>query len=338
MTAHVSTAADDATTDPALSVSNLHVKFKLDRSRTLHAVNGVSLGLEAGKTLGVIGESGSGKSTLARAIMGIAPVTAGEVLVAGQRADHLSHRARRKRRGLVQMVFQDPTDALDPRLTIAESVAEPLVVGGRHGRKEARKRVTELLESVGLSDRHGARKPREVSGGQRQRVNIARALALEPKVLILDEAVSALDVSIQADILNLLMDLQEERGLAYLFISHDIGVVSRICDDIAVMYLGQFIETGTTANTTTHPFHPYTEALLSAEPQPLPSTHRSRTRIILSGELPSPLDPPSGCRFRTRCRYATDLCLEPPPVKTDAKTGQEALCHYANELTLQGER
>lgn len=322
--------------DAVVSVRDLTVEFKLGRGRRLHAVNEVSLDLMPGQTLGVIGESGSGKSTLARAIMGLAPVSSGEITVTGLRTDTMSHRGRRQHRGVVQMVFQDPTESLDPRLPVARSIAEPLKIQQGLTGRQLTDRVNELLDKVGLSSRHGERKPRDLSGGQRQRVNIARALALEPKVLICDEAVSALDVSIQADILNLLVDLQQETGIAYLFISHDIGVVSRVCNDIAVMYLGNIIERGHTDNIVNSPAHPYTEALLSAEPQALPSAYRKRERILLEGELPSPLNPPSGCKFRTRCRYATDICKEPPPVRAAVDAGHEASCHFVGELTLRG--
>ena len=322
--------------DPIVSVRDLKVEFKLGRNRVLHAVNNVSVDLKPGQTLGVIGESGSGKSTLARAIMGLAPIASGQVTIAGLRSDSMSHRERRKHRGAVQMVFQDPTESLDPRLSVAKSIAEPLIVQRGMKSQQVKERVNELLDRVGLSTRQGERKPRDLSGGQRQRVNIARALALDPKVLICDEAVSALDVSIQADILNLLVDLQRETQIAYLFISHDIGVVARVCNDIAVMYLGGIIERGPTADVVNAPAHPYTEALLSAEPQALPSQYRKREQILLEGELPSPLNPPSGCRFRTRCRYVTDLCKEPPEFRTAAQAGHEASCHFVGELALRG--
>lgn len=322
---------------PLLEVAELGVRFRLGSRRTLQAVDGVSLRLRRGETLGVIGESGSGKSTLGRAIMGLAPVSSGRVYLNGERIDDLTRRRRRAHAHRVQMIFQDPYEALDPRLDAVESIAEPLIVRGGLSRSDIRRRALDLLELAGLSAVHGSRRPHELSGGQRQRVNIARALALDPEVLICDEAVSALDVSIQADILNLLMDIQEARGISYLFISHDVGVVARICNRIAVMYLGQLIETGDAGAVTTGPRHPYTEALLSAEPQALPARLRSRDRIVLVGELPSPLDPPTGCRFRTRCRYATELCGTPPPIlRFDG--GHSALCHYADELQLVGAR
>ncbi|WP_153505965.1 ABC transporter ATP-binding protein [Cumulibacter manganitolerans] len=329
----VSTAA--TAVPPVLAVDDLQVRFSLGRGRTLRAVDGVSFDLAAGSTLGIIGESGSGKSTLARAIMGLAPIAGGRVTAGGAPVPSGGGRTARGARRAVQMVFQDPTEALDPRLAVEASIAEPLLVNRIAKGRRARTKVAELLDRVGLTEQQGRRRPRDLSGGQRQRVNIARALALDPRVLICDEAVSALDVSIQADILNLLMDLQQESGIAYLFISHDIGVVSRICDRIGVMYLGQLVESGTTRQVTGTPRHPYTEALLSAEPVPLPRSMRTDRRIVLRGELPSPLNPPSGCRFRTRCRFATDLCEQVPQVHNFAD-GHRSRCHFADELTLVG--
>lgn len=325
-----SPAADDV-----LSVEELSVHFKLSGRRTLTAVDTVSFSLKKGETLGIIGESGSGKSTLGRAIIGLAPVTCGTVSLEGKRVDQFKARQRRAYANTVQMIFQDPLDALDPRLDARSAIAEPLIVRGRESRSEIRKIVDRLLDQVGLSPQHGIRRPHELSGGQRQRVNIARALTLDPKILICDEAVSALDVSIQADILNLLIDLQGEREMSYLFISHDIGVVSRFCDRIGVMYLGQLVEHGSATSLTDSPGHPYTEALLSAEPQALPSYLRDRERVVLQGELPSPLDPPSGCRFRTRCRYAQDICATPPPAVVSS-SDRMSLCHFAGTLDLVG--
>ena len=321
-----------------LAVDSLDVKFRLSRRQQLHAVSDVSLSLHQNETLGVIGESGSGKSTLARAIMSIAPVTAGSISIAGVASEGQSLKKRRLRAHQVQMIFQDTLDALDPRLSARASIAEPLIAAGGLSREEALTKVDNVIDLVGLSAAHAASRPHELSGGQRQRVNIARALVLDPAVLICDEAVSALDVSIQADVLNLLMRIQKERGTSYLFVSHDIGVVSRICNRIAVMYLGRIVETGRTEDLVRSPHHPYTEALLSAEPQAVPSRLRSADRIVLKGELPSPLNPPTGCHFRTRCRYAQSVCETPPPRITDAGTGQVTACHFAGELALQGVR
>lgn len=320
---------------PLLSLTDVRVEFALGRKRVLHAVNGVSLDLERGETFGIIGESGSGKSTLARAVMGLEPIASGTILLDGERIDGLSRSQRRRISSRIQMIFQDSSESLDPHLSTRASIAEPLLVRGGMSRREVEQRVDELLERVGLSPHHGARRPSELSGGQRQRINIARALTLDPDVLICDEAVSALDVSIQAEILNLLADLQAERGLAYLFVSHDIGVVSRICHRIGVMYLGNVVELGDAGSVVATPAHPYTEALLSAEPQALPARLRTRERILLPGELPSPIDPPSGCRFQTRCRYAQEVCLKPPP--TAALTeGHTASCYFVGQLELRG--
>ncbi len=314
----------------------MSVDFKLSRGRVLHAVDRVSFALHKGETLGIIGESGSGKSTLARAVMGIEPLSSGSVALDGSQIGKMTRRARRAIAPRMQMIFQDPSEALDPHLTCRAAVAEPLVVQGRLGRNEILRKVGEALERVGLSEQHGSRRPRELSGGQRQRVNIARALTLDPDVLVCDEAVSALDVSVQAEVLNLLLDLQDERGLAYLFISHDIGVVARVCHKVGVMYLGGLVETGSADDLVKYPQHPYTSALLSAEPQALPSRLRTKTRIVLSGEIPSPLDPPRGCRFVTRCVYAKEVCSTPPPL-ADAGAGRTAACHFVGELELAGE-
>ncbi|WP_166741799.1 ABC transporter ATP-binding protein [Cumulibacter soli] len=321
-----------------LSLENVSVEFRVSRRERVHAVTDVSLSLSANETLGVIGESGSGKSTLARAVMGLAPIAGGTIEVAGDRSVPRSAGTRRDRAAQVQMIFQDTLDALDPRLSARESIAEPLIVAGGYSRAQIATRVADTIELVGLSPSHAQSRPHELSGGQRQRVNIARALVLDPSVLICDEAVSALDVSIQADILNLLMRIQRLRGTSYLFVSHDISVVARVCDRIAVMYLGRIVETGRTEDVVRNPLHPYTEALLSAEPLAVPSRFRPRDRIVLKGELPSPLNPPSGCHFRTRCRFATELCKTVPPTVVDPESGRATTCHFAGELTLQSRR
>lgn len=324
-----------AGSSPLVSVRDLHITFTLSGRRTLHAVDGVSFDLHRGETFGVIGESGSGKSTLGRAIIGLERARSGTVHVDGNAHGEMTARRRRRLAHRVQMIFQDSIDALDPHLCAAESVAEPLLVGRRGSGAQVRSRVHELLEMVGLSTRQGKQRPNELSGGQRQRVSIARALALDPDVLICDEAVSALDVSLQAEILNLLKDLQRDKDLTYLFISHDIGVVSRICDRVGVMYLGRLVEVADSGQLVQRPLHPYTEALLSAEPQALPSRLRNRRRVVLAGEMPSPTDPPTGCRFRTRCRYARDRCASDPAMRVFAGERSVA-CHFAEELRLGG--
>ena len=328
--------------DPVLAVEGLTVRFRTrgPSGAVVHAVTDVSFHLNRGETLGLIGESGSGKSTVARAVSQLlrgegAQVT-GEVTLDGHRIDGLSRRDLRRHRGRMQMVFQDPNDSLDPRMTVAASIAEPVRVlnGVRAG--EARRMVDETLEAVGLAPIMGDRRPHELSGGQRQRVNIARALILEPDVILHDEVVSALDVSIQADVLRLLARLQAERHMGYLFISHDLGVVASISDRIGVMYLGRLVEVGTTSQVVATPRHPYTEALLSAEPEALPRRLRLRNRIILEGDVPSPINPPSGCALRTRCRYAADRCAEEVPPLTTGPDGHQVACHFADELTLHG--
>jgi oligopeptide/dipeptide ABC transporter ATP-binding protein len=290
-----------------LEVQGLTVSYALGRrrpfgppARELRAVDGVSLALERGAALGLVGESGSGKSTTARAIVGLVRPSAGSVRLAGVELTQLGPRARRPYLRRVQMVFQDPTGALDPRLSAAASVAEPLAVQRVGTRRERRARALALLESVGLDARDAPRFPHEFSGGQRQRIGIARALALEPELLVLDEPVSALDVSVQAQVVNLLSELRARLGLSYLFIAHDLAVVRRVCERVAVMYLGRIVESAPRAELFGAPRHPYTRALMAAVPEPDPR-RRDRPRAVLAGEPPSPADPPAGCAFHPRC-------------------------------------
>jgi oligopeptide transport system ATP-binding protein len=332
-------AGTGAASRPVLEVEDLRVYFKIKESQTpLRAVDGVTLAIDPGETFGLIGESGSGKSTVARAIMRLAPVAGGTITIDGVRFDRLRGRALRAARRRVQMVFQDPHESLDPRMTVQQSIAEPLRLNERLSRAELDERIESLLARVELDRHHASRKPHALSGGQKQRVNIARALALDPQLLICDEAVSALDLSVQAGILNLLTDLQRELGLSYLFISHDLGVVAHVADRVGVMYLGQLTELAPTTTLVARPRHPYTEALLSAEPQPVPSTHRQSRKITLQGDIPSPLDPPSGCRFRTRCRYAAERCASEEPQLRPLEDGTLVACHFAETLELQGRR
>jgi peptide/nickel transport system ATP-binding protein/oligopeptide transport system ATP-binding protein len=306
----------------------------------VHAVTDVSLQIGASETLGLIGESGSGKSTVARAVNQLlrreAADVSGAVTLGGVRIDALTRRQLRRERHRMQMIFQDPNDALDPRMTVRQSIAEPLRVRGGLDGNRVDDAVDRALDSVGLPIAMGQRRPHELSGGQRQRVNIARAMSLEPQLVLCDEVVSALDVSIQADILNLLARLQRERGIAYLFISHDLGVVGSVSDRVGVMYLGRIVEVGTVDQIVQTPRHPYTEALLSAEPEALPRRLRHRNRIILQGDVPSPINPPSGCRFRTRCRYAQERCAAEVPDLVARPDGHEVACHFADQLTLVG--
>lgn len=324
---------------PPVAVEDLKIHFPTARgAETVKAVDGVSFAVNAGETFGVIGESGSGKSTLGRAIVCLLPPTSGKVLHQGQDPYALSRAELRRRRREYQIVFQDPNAALNPRMTIGESVREPLDIIGEGSRSEREARALASLDRVGLATSFARRYPHELSGGQKQRVNIARVLTLRPKLIVCDEVVAALDVSIRSDILNLFADLQREFGLTYVFITHDLGVVSHISDRIAVMYLGVFVEMGPAEQLVETPLHPYTEALLSAEPVPLPSHLRIDKRIVLEGEIPSPVDPPSGCRFRTRCRHAVDRCASERPEWREYHPGHWVACHFAGELTGQARK
>jgi oligopeptide/dipeptide ABC transporter ATP-binding protein len=299
----------------------------------VHAVDGISFSIRKGETLGLVGESGSGKSTTARLLLRLLDLTSGRVELEGEDITAVSGPRLRDVRQKMQMIFQDPYASLDPRMTVRDIVGEPLVIWNRW-KNGGSVRVAELLERVGLNPDHANRFPHEFSGGQRQRIGIARALALQPKLIICDEPVSALDVSVRAQILNLLANLQREFDLTYLFISHDLSVVRQVADRLAVMYLGKIMEIGDRDELYGRPVHPYTQALISAVPIPEPVKERQRKHIVLGGDIPSPVNPPSGCRFRTRCFKAQEICAEEEPALVDRGHGHPSACHFAEPLEL----
>jgi peptide/nickel transport system ATP-binding protein len=339
--AAVAAARAAATGEAVVEVKDLVKHFPIlsrgiirRRIADAHAVCGVSIDLHPRETLGLVGESGCGKSTTARAILQLVQSTSGSVRYQGQELTSQSRRQLRPLRQQIQVVFQDPYASLDPRMPVGDIVAEPLHIHGRWQRQQGPERVSELFRLVGLNPEHRNRYPHEFSGGQRQRVGIARALSLEPRVIVLDEPVSALDVSVQAGVVNLLEELQDRLSLSYLFIAHDLSVVRHISDRVAIMYLGKIVETGTKTEVYETPSHPYTQALLSAVPVPDPVIERRRRRILLSGDVPSAIAPPSGCRFRTRCWKAQDICAEQEPALVDRGEGHPVACHFAESVSV----
>ena len=335
--------------EPILQVRGLVKHFPITQGvlfqkkiGAVKAVDGVTFDLMRGETLGLVGESGCGKSTVARLLMNLETITKGNVLYKGDDLAKLSGRALKAVRRNIQMVFQDPYTSLNPRMTVADIIGEPYDIHPEVAPKGDRKRrVQELLDLVGLNPEHINRYPHQFSGGQRQRIGIARGLALNPEIIIADEPVSALDVSVQAQVVNLLEKLQNELDLSYLFIAHDLSVVRHISDRVAVMYLGRIVEIGTDEQIYEHPTHPYTQALLSAVPVPDPAGRETRERILLSGDVPSPANPPSGCRFRTRCWKAQDVCAEKdpalePPAWLKGQAAHDSACHFAEEKDIVG--
>jgi oligopeptide transport system ATP-binding protein len=296
------------------------------------AVDGVSLTIREGETLGLVGESGCGKSTLCRVILQLTTPTSGSVRFAGDELVGRSRRQLRPIRRQIQMIFQDPYASLNPRKRVSQIIGEPMEMHGLASGRDVGTRVRDLLDRVGLQPEHGDRYPHEFSGGQRQRIGIARAIALQPKLIIADEPVSALDVSVQAQIVNLLKDLQSDMGLSYLFVAHDLGVVRHVSDRVAVMYLGRIVESATAGGLYEHPLHPYSNALLSAVPVPDPKANVTRERLVLEGDVPSPIDPPPGCHFHTRCPWSTDVCVSDDPSLRELEPAHIAACHHPRNL------
>jgi oligopeptide transport system ATP-binding protein len=322
-----------STGEPLLEVTDVVKHFG-----PVRAVDGVSFTLHEGETLGLVGESGCGKSTLCRALLQLTPPTSGSVRFQGKELVGLSRRELRPLRRQMQMIFQDPFASLNPRKRIGQIVGDGMELHGLASGTELKRQVQDLLDRVGLQAEHYNRYPHEFSGGQRQRIGIARALALRPKLVVADEPVSALDVSVQAQIINLLEELQDEFGLSYLFVAHDLSVVRHVSDRVAVMYLGKVVESSGSDTLYSKPIHPYSNALLSAVPIPDPKLNAARVRTVLEGDVPSPLNPPAGCRFHTRCRWATDVCSADEPALVDYGDYHEAACHHPRNVAESVDR
>jgi len=315
-----------------IEVKDLKKYFKIDAG-LLHAVDGINFTIEEGKTLGVVGESGCGKTTLGRVILQLIELTDGEIFFEGKDVSNPSNKELAEMRENMQIIFQDPYSSLNPRMSVSEIIMEPLILQGKMARNEMLQEVRTLMDTVGLAERFENSYPHELDGGRRQRIGVARALALKPKFIVCDEPVSALDVSIQAQIINLMLDLQEERGIAYMFVTHDLSVVKYISDDIMVMYLGQMVEKAPSNELFRNPRHPYTQALLSAIP--IPSIHNRRKRIIMQGELTSPVNPKPGCRFIERCQYASPECSEPQILEEPSPNHFVACCKSSKIQAIQ---
>ncbi|SHH78170.1 oligopeptide transport system ATP-binding protein [Clostridium collagenovorans DSM 3089] len=310
-----------------IEVKNLKKHFKVGPKAILKAVDGVSFDIHKGETLGLVGESGCGKTTCGRTIMGMYGATEGEVIFDGHDVHKLNKKDKKEFSKRAQVIFQDPYASLNPRMTVGDIIAEGIDVHKLYTGEDRTKKIYELLSLVGLNKEHASRFPHEFSGGQRQRIGIARALAIEPDFIVCDEPISALDVSIQAQVVNLLIKLQNELGLTYLFIAHDLSMVKHISDRVGVMYLGNMVELAPSADLYAEPLHPYTQALLSAIPIPDPEVEKSKERIHLEGEVPSPINPKPGCKFAGRCRYAKDVCKQTTPELKEVKPGHFAACH-----------
>ena len=323
----------DKRTDNFLEVENLKKYFDVGGKKSLKAVDGITFSIKKGETLGLVGESGCGKSTIGRTILGLYEATSGSIILNGRDVTSLDRAEKKELTKKMQMIFQDPYASLNPRMTVSDIVAEGLNIHKVGNKKSQMKKVDELLKLVGLNKEHGSRFPHEFSGGQRQRIGIARALAIEPEFIICDEPISALDVSIQAQVVNLLIKLQKQLGLTYLFIAHDLSMVKHISDRIGVMYLGKLVEITTSKNLFKNCFHPYTKALLSAIPIADPDYEDQKKAIELEGELPSPIDPPSGCTFRTRCSYVMDICKRVEPKLIKIGEDHFCACHLIQNKT-----
>ena len=324
--------------DTILELAGVKKHFKISQKDVVKAVDGISFHIAKGESVGLVGESGCGKSTLGRTIIGLYQQTDGQILFKGKDTRSLNNKERASFHKDMQMIFQDPYASLNPRSTVMETISEPMEVHNLYpNKKERMNRVIELLENVGLSRDHANRYPHEFSGGQRQRIGIARALALNPDFIIADEPISALDVSVQAQVVNLLKKLQMEKGLTYLFIAHDLAMVKHLANRIGVMYLGHLVEMTESRELYADPLHPYTEALLGAIPIPDPDVEDARERTLLEGEIPSPTNPPSGCVFRTRCPYAMEACSMKKPVWQEVHKGHFVACHLYNKEVMGGD-
>lgn len=310
-----------------LEVKDLKKYFKIGKDKTLKAVDGVSFTINKGETLGLVGESGCGKTTCGRTIMGLYDVTGGEIILDGKNITNLSNKEKRANSRICQMIFQDPYASLNPRMTVGDIIAEGIDIHKLYTGEERTKKIYELLELVGLNKEHASRFAHEFSGGQRQRIGIARALAVEPKFIVCDEPISALDVSIQAQVVNLLINLQRRMGLTYLFIAHDLSMIRHISDKVGVMYLGNIVEISGSINVYEHPLHPYTKALMSSIPLPEYRNEKRTDRIVLEGEVSSPINPKLGCRFASRCKYANDICFKEQPKLKEVEKEHFVACH-----------